>query len=450
MRNHRAYTYSTSFIAVLFSIWLGIHVVQAQVNSQDYVGTWSGTWFLTQQISITPAGSISHNFNNKIITIQESVAGGDELIEDYFQLKLVNPENYPVPTNCTSSGQYQVPIELTDNGPVINGALRTVVQQPNITCSGGGDPSLGGTNAVPLSLTVAGDSAWQFAITDNTLTATITLGPSTTTQTYQRSTTDSITDAGNANTNQPDSSNVNENSNSNDDETSEDVIEPVIEPIDFVDATVLATNELEEQLQEQAVTAYERTGAQPIQYSAFTTSIIEWTPEQAVAIQSQIEADIQTNTELVVDAPDNTVRVIREIGWRSQDPEIIGSVTLNGQIDVAVLEELGLPEGMPLYIVVTVFSTPIVKIAQADESGAWTLTIPAELLVTDEHIAFAAAEVNGIQTNQIEVTKFVVEEQVRLSNTTWLVMINAIIVGIILIVLLIVRIRQRKQKQAYI
>lgn len=319
------------FFAVFF---LALPWVSHAQTADDYLGTWA----LVQQVSATPVGQIIHPFANTLITI-----GQTELVEDYSQLQTSLSQ-------CSSTGLYRTPLTLTATGPVLDSAKRLVEQEPNISCSPTGTSGLGGTNAVPLSLTIP---TWQWTLKDNTLTAVIQLGPNTTTQTYQRTT---------------------------------------------FSTTTLST-------------------------------------EQQTDVKDQLETDLKKNTTVTINAPDQTLRLTREIGLRTKAPELIGELTISGQVDRTVLGQA------VINVLVTIYSTPIVKIAQVDEAGAWTLTVPAELLSAGEHTVYAAVESAEIKTDQVEVTKFVVEERIRLSNTTWLIIVNGAIVILVIMIVLLQRFR---------
>lgn len=321
--------------------FLALPWVSHAQTADDYLGTWA----LMKQVSETLAGQITHPFANTLITISQT-----ELVEDYSQLTFTDANQ--TWSNCSSSGLYRTPITLADTGPVLDSAKRVVEQEPNISCSPTGTSGLGGTNAVPLSLTI---STWQFTLKDNTLTAVIQLGPNITTQTYQRIT--------------------------------------------------------------------------------FPTTTTTLTSEQTTTVKSQLETDLKKNTTVVINTPDQTLRLTREVGLRTKAPELIGEVIISGQVDRTVLGQA------VINVLVTIYSTPIVKIAQVDEAGAWTLTVPAELLSAGEHTVYAAVESAEIKTDQVEVTKFVVEERVRLSNTTWLIIVNGAIVILVIMIVLLQRFR---------
>lgn len=117
------------------------------------------------------------------------------------------------------------------------------------------------------------------------------------------------------------------------------------------------------------------------------------------------------------------------------------SLVVEGQIPESQLKNL------PAYAFVVVYSDPVIQIAQVDKDGRWTITIPLELLPPGEHTAYAQTEVNGTKSQQVELAKFAVEEKTKLSNTTWLVIINVGIAVLILVVAIIIQgIRNKKKR----
>ncbi len=87
-------------------------------------------------------------------------------------------------------------------------------------------------------------------------------------------------------------------------------------------------------------------------------------------------------------------------------------------------------------IKVTVRSTPIVKMTRADENGKWTMTVPADTLEPGKHTASLQTESQGVVSESVEIANFVIVEDQKLSNTTWVVIINVFIAALILILVL--------------
>lgn len=114
---------------------------------------------------------------------------------------------------------------------------------------------------------------------------------------------------------------------------------------------------------------------------------------------------------------------------------------ISGQIPEDQLNNL------PAYAIVTIYSDPVVKIAQADVTGKWTMTIPLAMLPQGDHTAFAQTEVNGVKSDQIEIAKFVVKKETKLSQTTWLIIGNVIfVIVIILIAIFLQALKNKKLK----
>lgn len=96
-------------------------------------------------------------------------------------------------------------------------------------------------------------------------------------------------------------------------------------------------------------------------------------------------------------------------------------------------------------VVLTIHSEPIVKIAQADADGRWTMTVPADTLPPGEHVAELQTQYAGVSSDQVEIARFVVVQQERLSNTTWLFIVNLAIVLVVLLAAIFMQLRKRTQ-----
>lgn len=93
----------------------------------------------------------------------------------------------------------------------------------------------------------------------------------------------------------------------------------------------------------------------------------------------------------------------------------------------------------------TIYSDPIVKIAQADADGRWTMTVPADTLPPGEHTAFLETAYGEVTSDEVEIARFVVVQQERLSNTTWLFLVNLGVVLIVLMAAILLQLRKRTQ-----
>lgn len=82
-------------------------------------------------------------------------------------------------------------------------------------------------------------------------------------------------------------------------------------------------------------------------------------------------------------------------------------------------------------VTLTIRSDPIVTVAKADENGEWKISVPVDLIPEGEHTAYLQAELDGVKSEEIEIAKFVVVEERSLSNTTWIFIINIIVVAMI-------------------
>lgn len=94
-------------------------------------------------------------------------------------------------------------------------------------------------------------------------------------------------------------------------------------------------------------------------------------------------------------------------------------------------------------VIVTIFSDPVVTIARADSAGQWTMTVDVEQLPEGNHTAYLQTNSRGVESEQIEIAKFVVIEEQRLSNTSWILLINIAIVILIIGAGIYVQLRHR-------
>lgn len=205
---------------------------------------------------------------------------------------------------------------------------------------------------------------------------------------------------------------------------------------------------IEAYLQEQANTV-------GVNYPLITHQIVSAEADLDQKLTQQITTattfDIIPGAKTVVS--DGTIRVITKttelsiVDWLTgQNP-----VTTDNTY-VLVSGTVSLPDsvqGQPAYVLVTFFSTPMVKIAQVDSNGQWTMTVPAELLTTGEHTALAALEVNGTRSEQVEVAKFVINHKRKLSSTSWLVIVNVVVAILALLIAVIVHLRRKRSDESY-
>lgn len=93
----------------------------------------------------------------------------------------------------------------------------------------------------------------------------------------------------------------------------------------------------------------------------------------------------------------------------------------------------------------TIFSDPIVKIAQADADGRWTMTVAADTLPPGDHSAYVQTSYGDATSEEVQIARFVVVQQERLSNTTWLFIINLGVILIVLLAAIFLQLRKRTQ-----
>lgn len=214
--------------------------------------------------------------------------------------------------------------------------------------------------------------------------------------------------------------------------------------------------------QEQASAHYKETGSdKPITYQ-LTEQVIPLTADQQKTIQESLTKTIKENTNLDIVGGNNIIITEGDVPVITLKKQITLADLLNwlfGKFQRAVNDSVIVisgvidvtKDGMPLFLnqlpsvaTTTIFSDPVVKIAQADSNGQWTMTVPADLLAVGEHTVYATAQIDGVSSDQVEVARFVIEEDTELSRTTWLVIINVIIALLALVLSIGLQVRKRK------
>lgn len=211
---------------------------------------------------------------------------------------------------------------------------------------------------------------------------------------------------------------------------------------------------LEEFLQDKARSVYAASGVETASYPHLTTQVV---PVDK-GFKEKLNNRIRTATVVDYVAGAHTVVSKGQVTVVTRTSEVSLLDWLNGQAgtendDTFVLVQgtVDLPanvQDQPAYVIITFFSAPTVKIAKVDSNGQWTMSVPAELLTAGEHTAFAAVDVNGTQSDQIEVAKFVIKNERRLSNTSWLVIANIAIAIIALLIAAFIHLRHKRANQA--
>lgn len=93
---------------------------------------------------------------------------------------------------------------------------------------------------------------------------------------------------------------------------------------------------------------------------------------------------------------------------------------------------------------ITLRSDPIVKVSRADADGKWTMTVPVDLLEEGEHTAYLETNAQGVRSEEVEIANFIIVEEQKLSNTTWIFIINVGIAILVLVVVLLLQLTRKK------
>lgn len=415
----RVSTFITMALIAL-SMLLFSHNTQAATLSQLV-----GTWTMVSESVTAPVGTVTSPAINKLLTF----ASDSTFVEEYSTVTGYDMSVAGVDSTCQAQGRFRSPFETTATGITLDANDSTVEVERNIVCTSGGSIS---SNALPQSLTFAPAGSWTltFSADGTTMTATAPFGGTTNTQIYTKGNLTSDTNT-NANTN-----NSNGNINSRGGNANNNNAANAVE-----DATEQSIRERLENAARNQYTIQPYTA--PIDYDFITEVTVDLTDAQQRVLESQLTVDVSENTTSSVTTA-TPVTVTRERGIRAQDGAA-PDITLSGDIDLTFPNLPAELRTLPVYVIVTLFSDPVVRVARVDDNGQWSITIPANTLSTGEHAVYAAAEVNAVRGDQVQITKFVVEEKTRLSNTTWLVIANAVLLLVILAVILVVQLRRTKQ-----
>lgn len=212
-------------------------------------------------------------------------------------------------------------------------------------------------------------------------------------------------------------------------------------------------------LQDLATKAYvDNPVSEPINYPLITEDNVALTTTEREVLKTTLTEAVINNTKLeilpgasakVLSGEAKVVSVDREIGindivnWVRQSPDRNVTASLQGTYVVLSGQNTSLKTDSH-FVLITLFSAPVVRIAKVDNSGRWTMTVPAELLSVGQHSVYVASETDGIRSDQIEVARFVIQQNNHLSKTTWLVIINLGIALLALIISIVLQIRKRR------
>ncbi len=238
----------------------------------------------------------------------------------------------------------------------------------------------------------------------------------------------------------------------------------IIDQLDGDLSIEIDVNSAQDTAQDTASSTYDATGTEEPTTYALTEPVIALSELQSFFFQGGLTLDMRetlfsinvganatvSDDDIPVVTIQRTITIADIVAWVLRKPQPNQdqdtSIVLAGVLPS--LQENVKPlflKQLPALITTTVFSDPIVQIAQASD-GAWQMTLPTNLLVEGEHTVHVASQINGVQGDQVEIARFVIEEETRLSNTTWLVIINIIVALIALMVSIILQLRKQRTR----
>lgn len=199
----------------------------------------------------------------------------------------------------------------------------------------------------------------------------------------------------------------------------------------------------------------------PPAYPPLTSPETDLTSTEKIELQDSLAEDMTSKTKIDIILDDSTIpQEITPEGIQITVPKILdlttiwqrligreagrreGDLVFQGQIDIP--EKL---KGQKVFVVLTLYSDPIVRIAEADENGVWKISVPVNALPPGEHTAFLGTEVNGVQSEQVEIARLVIQEEEKLSNTTIFFLINVGIAIFALLLAIFLQLRKNRKNQ---
>lgn len=134
-------------------------------------------------------------------------------------------------------------------------------------------------------------------------------------------------------------------------------------------------------------------------------------------------------------------------------------IDTGGTTTIYQTKVIGLPEALPwarrtkdyvtftgttvpfARVTLTLRSEALVQVTRADSNGQWKIAVAVENLPAGEHTASLKTTVRGVESQEVEIAKFVVVQERRLSQSTILFFVNMSVAMILLIMVLVVRMR---------
>lgn len=115
-------------------------------------------------------------------------------------------------------------------------------------------------------------------------------------------------------------------------------------------------------------------------------------------------------------------------GLPSEYADAIEKILLPGEDADVVLSGITLPNSQ---VTITICSEAYVQVTQSDDSGAWNMVVPRTLFEEGEHVAVAAAEKDGVSTDDLEIARFIVlDEPVITSRSALVIGLNVLLLAL--------------------
>lgn len=113
--------------------------------------------------------------------------------------------------------------------------------------------------------------------------------------------------------------------------------------------------------------------------------------------------------------------------------EPIGFLSRNDSNDIVQLSGRTEPYAF-VTLIMRSETSPRMEVTRANRRGKWEMSISVDFLAPGEHVAYVQTEIDGVQSSELEVARFVVVARDAVSNTTW-IFLTLITLAIVLLLL---------------
>lgn len=131
-------------------------------------------------------------------------------------------------------------------------------------------------------------------------------------------------------------------------------------------------------------------------------------------------------------------------GLPSQLAQDLDKILLPADTQEVVLVGHGLPNSQ---VVITICSEATVQVVQTDDTGTWRMVVPRKLFDEGEHVATASGQKDGVSSDQIEIARFVVLDDLAITSKPALIIGLNVLLLVLFVNLVLWGARRGKAKQ---